>query len=295
MSAQGVLDQFFEVLHEGKAVKLRNPPKQQSQQCPWFSVQVLNAYQSDAAITADDWTYVYSRCLLPMMLFQSPVYLWLKYEPKDSKTWQQGRYENSITVFYTLRGIINCFGRIPSMPVYQAHSQRCQAAYNTYMVEVEGREERLFEEVAAIQRAFVGGQVNEREALWRFLQTLEIFTLNMINIAEKAVMTILDLKNIPLSQPVFPEINQVPRQQLDQLLKESAVFFKAKEDITNTRLEKAAGGDGSHFVTKTFFNMDNYNERIPNTRQDELYRGYIDRTTAWEYFKFMDIEEILGN
>ena len=64
-------------------------------------------------------------------------------------------------------------------------------------------------------------------------------------------------------------------------------IFDTKHNLLNKRLEH----DGH--PTETFFHTDEIAERMKTTPPDEMYKGFIDRTTLWEYFRYLDCDKIL--
>lgn len=269
----------------GKAVRLSRPI-----QIPLFSIQVLNAYQTDPVLTLDDRTYIYSRQFIPMIVYESPVAVALAYDSRNRAQWRS-RFRTAIDLLVFLRMVICCFMRNDKMPSYLSNPKRAMACFDNYEGQVEELDSWRRTQYEQILKAFEQGQLNERQALEQTIELLQRYTIRLIRLEELTIITFFNLQNVPLTkEDDYPDVDMVTPEFFKTLLGEAKVMYDAKNKIENLRLDKASSDLKPHQY-RQFFDTDNFLTRFHECPKEEVYRGYMDRYTAWEYFKFLDIDK----
>lgn len=245
-----------------------------------FRVGILNAYMSEKEVVEKDRAYTFSRHILPMPMPVSPVYALLRGIPTRTVV-------NSIDQFMILRHIYMCFCANPHMP---CHKKQVVETHDQFVNDCEGR---FYKDMETLVSAFKNQELNERQAIESLIPILATFTLDQINFMEIAIMETLVFKapvtegsNLDLSS-----LNDVERVQFFQAMR---LFFDAKGKIMNEMLARSRpDSDKSPYVPRDFFGVGQFDARLRDTPPAEVYRGFIDRTTAMEYLKYLDFDESL--
>ena len=274
---------FFEVHNSGKAQRIAKP-----RIVGEFNIQILNAYVSNEEIREADKMRLYERNILVMPVPMSPVYALLHH---DKESCWIPRYINSFKLLFTFRCILQCYANNPHMPIFKNHPQRVIDTRNAYETGLFEREEHLYTELRPVYRAFKDNTVNERDTLQKFLEILENFTIFVINHTEKAIMALFDIK-APLMEVQAPDASVFAQKDTSDMMQTMHQFFDAKQKIMNVKLQKSTP-DGVTFIFSDWFDMDDMPHRLANAPSDQIFKGYMDRLTAFEYFKFMDCDGIL--
>lgn len=271
------MEGFFEIHPSGKAVQVRNPTRVRD-----FSVQVLNAYNVIDQCRSVDACYLFSRPILVMPVHVSPIYALLRY---DTKLQWTERWVDSFESLSVLRTVLQCYSSNPEMDFYKANEERIVAARSHYEKVIMELEEQLHAALAPIHR----GSGNERSKLEAFLALMSQFTMQCINALERCIMAIFAVDAPLTPADLLPDVSCWSEKRRSALPMFCAKFFETKQVICNTRLEKSCA-EGT-FVQRRWFNSEEIAMRFDTTPADEMYKGFIDRTTAWEYFNFLDFEE----
>lgn len=267
------MEGFFKYSADGRMVKAANPPK-----IPKFAVGLLNAYITNSEVVEKDRAFTFSRHILPMPMTPSPVLVALRSDTPMRAT------VNSVDHFLLMRHVYMC---------YCCNSHRHD--YNPKTVEthdsfVNDREDRLFKDLELLVKAVSSGELNQKQALESLLPMLGAFTVDIINYMELAIMETLVFK-APLTQftPGSPTIMSLDEEERNRFFEMMRYFFSAKQELRNVWFKSM----DDNYTPINYFGVDQFSKRLTDTPSDEVYLGFIDRTTALEYLKFLDFEDIL--
>lgn len=272
-------ESIMEIHPGGKMMRFKIPPSP----IDGFSVQVLNAFNTNAEIRLEQMWYIHALPLLPMPVMRSPLYNRIAYNP--AQPWVPC-YSDSIAMVSLLRMIYACYNS-RELQYVEKNKVRIVEARNKYQARIDEIRERLqtmLNELYADNK-----KLNERQSLEQFAALLEYFTVEIIRTLETALMSMFGLTGNLLTPHCYPDASVLDKERIAGIPILYKHMFTAKHTILNERL-KLAG----HKEEVRYFHPEEIEERMKTTPKDEIYKGFIDRMTLWEYYQSLDCEKILN-
>jgi hypothetical protein len=247
-----------------------------------FSIQVLNAFNTNAELRLEHTWYIHALPLLPMPVLRSPIICLLSYDAANP--WVS-RFGDSIAMVSMLRTVYHCYNS-KELAYFEKNRARILDARSKYDKRIEELRETLQTQLDTIYESFKG---NQRVALTQFAERLEWFTVEIIRTLEMALLEMFGLivEERWLTPHQYFGVEVLDPKQIAGIPMVYKHIFETKHNILNKRLEKEG------FPLETFFHPEEIDERMKTTPQDEMYKGFIDRITLWEYFRYLDCDKIL--
>lgn len=267
------MEGFLKFSADGHMVKATKPPN-----VPKFAVGLLKAYTSEKEVMEKDRAYTFSRHILPMPMRVSPVYVALRGDVATRSV------VNSVDHFLLVRHIYMCYCYNPQRRDF---NPKTIEEHDKFVAE---REERLFADLELLINAYAKKELNQRQALESFIPMLGSFTVDLINYMELAIMQTLMFK-APLTEfkAGTLDINALLPEERLNFFQTMRYFFAAKQDLRNAWMQQTQ----EKYEPVTSFGLDHFEQRLTSTPPDEVYCGFLDRTTAMEYLHFLDFDQIL--
>lgn len=226
--------------------------------------------------------YLFSREFLPMPCHNSPVLCALK-----PKTWHP-KVADSMEILSMTYAIIRWYSECKYDDWYQKNTALVKQAREDFGKNIEALEQTFRDKIKPIYFDLKEKVINEKEALTRFVNVLTFATIERIRVHETCMKQMFKMPDgIPLTPHDF--LPDLPMMRWDDAGKFLKHYFANKEEIRHVRMERETSG----YVRKRLFNVDEIPDRIQNWPRDEVWRNFFDRMTAWEYFKFLDYDDIL--
>ena len=265
------MENFWEIHNSGRAVCVRKPFRVRN-----FDLQTLNTYQADERARQDGEGMVYSEYILCMPVHFSPVLAVMVHDPKQ--VWKP-RYTNSVRSLYDLNMVLNCFWNNPHMDHVKNDIKRVAAIQDKLREDHKNKREVLFEQIEAVDMALKAQQIQKFEAVDRVARILEANTLSQIHLIEQALIDLFKMRNVPLtsSELLTAAVFNADGQKAFFLTMRR--MFDAKQVLLNRQLV-----NGEH-QARQWFQLDQLESRM--TQPDNLFKGYIDADTIWEYFRLI--------
>jgi len=235
----------------------------------------LNGYNVDETLRKELSKQVYSRNMLPMVVHSSPLLCYI-----INQEWMDA-YTDSIKTSSLLQNIINCYG-YPGYEWYDNNKEQIQNAHATYGKDAIKMEKRVFDIIKHIKVQFDTKKINEKEALTKFIETMQRATIDYINLLERRVMMMFGI-DMPLLTPMLaPTFDKLKKEDQQKTPEFFCHFYQTKELLRNVF-------DNTENVK--WFDIEDIKTRLVTCPKEELFCGYLDRLTMWEYFKFMDLKK----
>lgn len=267
---------LMEIHPSGKIMRLKVP----ASPVEGFNIQVVNAFNTHPEIRMEHLWYIHALPLLPMPVIRSPLLTYLSYNHKNP--WVPC-YGDSIAMVSCLRNIYHCYNS-KELKYFEDNKQRILEARGTYEKSIEDLRESLQNNLNDLYRA----NLNERQSLEQFAKYLEYFTVEVIRTLERALLQIFGII-YDLTPHVYPDSSVLDNERLAAIPKLYAHIFTTKHTILNERLKKFA----NQTEEVRYFHPEEIEERMKTTPKEEIYKGFIDRTTLWEYYQSLDCDNIL--
>jgi hypothetical protein len=179
--------------------------------------------------------------------------------------------------------IIQCFTANPVLKYYvenKEHLDLCRAKW------IEATEKIDDDMNEKIQPLYQNKDLNEKQKLDQFLTIMESITLRRIQSYEICIAKMFNLSYQGLLTPkICPPASELQESDQKAIPRMLCHFFMMKQSILNDRLLLAS----PDYIPKDYFNLKEMETRLQMTPKDEIYKGYMDRYTAWEFFQFMEI------
>jgi hypothetical protein len=276
---------LFDLHENGKAMALRHQLRTS------ISIQVLRGYQAMPNNRSFLSTCVYGPHYLLMPVHRSPLLAVVMHNPKQP--WQK-RFTDSVTTISLLTSIIEAYSRDGGTDYYVGFHDKIEAAKQKCREQTTLYENRRFERLVALYRE----RLDEKQSLEKFMTIMEDFTLERIHLLEWTVYQMfpfvgpLEAYLTPNLRPNLSVLSDTEIASVGTVMKQ---FFSFKEAIMNDKLRLETTPDGEEYVPTTWFDTEAIPERLKTTPKEEIYKGYLPRATAREYYVFMDSENILGS
>lgn len=266
------MDNFLEIHNSGRAVSVRKPFRVRN-----FNLQTLNAFQADDVARQGVEGMVYSEYILCMPVHFSPVLAVMVHDPKQ--VWKP-RYTNSVRSLYDLMMIWQCFWNNPHMDHVRQDMKRVAAINDKLRQDRADKRAALFESMEAIDEALKTQQIQRFESVDRAARCLEAYTLEQIHLVEQALIDLFKMRNVPLTsrELLTAAVIGSPEGQ-----KAFFVTLKRMLDAKQVLLNRQMV-NGEH-EERQWFGLDQLEARM--TQPDNLFKGYIDAETIWEYFRLI--------
>ena len=245
-------------------------PTQKGIVFPDIKVEELMAYKIDKELQDALHEQIYKKNYLPMVVETSPLLCYIM-----RKEWTN-RYTDSIKTISLLHQIINCYG-YPGLEFFDTNMERIKKAQDDYIKQAEKIDAKLFAMVKEIEGNLKTKSINEKEAITEFIKIMEQTTITRINLLEQRILRMFNVDEAlftPQSRPEFQNLPQEDQKRAGEVLCE---FYKSKQWYRNDF-------DGTPEVK--WFDLADIPKRREKCLPDELFRGYLDRFTMWEYLKF---------
>ena len=253
--------------------------------CP-VQLELLNTYMSDDASKYNVAVFVYARDFLPMPICYSPVLAYI------IKTPWIPTYTSSISTINLLRTIILCYST-KTVWWYEQNNKMIDQAIMEYDTDIVKLEEKFFKTIKSIIMDYKDKKHNEKVTLEKFLDFMEHITIERIQIMERCVLKMFGyhkLINVLILPKHFPDATKLKKDEQELIVTSLCKFFGSKQDIRNERLQKLSNANSKDILYFDIKDMETRLERLP---KDQIYKNYMDRITAMEYLKFLDVDEIL--
>lgn len=248
----------------------------------------LLGYNGDAEERARNSIYIHSRDFLIMPIHNSPMYVFLT---SARNTWVP-RYVDSLAVITNLTIIIHAYTTNPGLNYYTLHKERIDSAKELWDENLTVLDNKYKnEQLPDIYRRFANEEINEKQALQEFLIVMENATFERIRISERCLAMIFGLPCLETPKEVV-NINNYAKEQRAKFPEILCHYFETKQQVLNQRMKLATPED-EEFVSTQYFDIEDMKTRFERAEAEEIFKGYIDRMTAWEYFVYLDIQEIL--
>lgn len=239
----------------------------------------LNAVWSEEKIVYNVAKYVFSRDFLPMPVQMSPVLLYMI----PFKEWNP-RYADSIESITLMRKIIETYAYV-GLTYYDKNKKTIENAKKIFANNIKVLENDVYTKLNELYVNFRDKKYNEKHALEKFLEIMEKATVDRINHMERLLLQMFKKND---EEPRFYTPHEYPAGSI--LTKVLANYFNQKQHIRNERMKNETA---VYTEDICYFDVENMEKRFQTTPKDQIFKGYIDRATLWEYFKFMDVDEIL--
>jgi hypothetical protein len=241
---------------------------------------ILNAFNSNAEFKKEYMELLYSRHFLLMPCHRSPLMTLIKAPNK----WIH-RFTDSFAVLSEMLTIIQCFTINPALKYYNEHKEHLDLCRAKWLEATEKIDSDMNEK---IQPLYTQQDLNEKQKLERFLTIMEAITLRRIHSYELCIAKMFNINCEGILTPkICPPASSLPDDNQKMIPKVLCHFFMIKQSIMNDRLKLASGDD---FKEVKYFDLEEMAGRLESTPKEEIYKGYMDRYTAWEFFQFMKIE-----
>lgn len=223
---------------------------------------------------------LYSRHFLLMPCHRSPLMTLIKAPGK----WIY-RFTNSFAVLSEMLTIIQCFTANPELKYYVEHKDHLDLCRAKWIEATEKIDSDMNEKV----QPFYGRQdLNEKQKLEQFIAIMESITLRRIHSYEMCIAKMFNINPEGMLTPkICPPASMLHEDDQKMISKVMCHFFMMKQSIMNDRLKLSTGDD---FKEVKYFDLKDMEVRLQSTPKEEIYKGYLDRYTAWEFFQFMKIE-----
>jgi len=227
---------------------------------------ILNGYISDKVLSDTDREYVQSRPILCMPVHRSPLLTRNVWAPK---------YTDSLTSLTMLRAIQSCYSINEYLAYTMEHRERIDAATTAFKADIAALDSKLFDKDLA---KFYAENECDKDSCTLLVLILEQYTLDLINLFERCIyaMFIPDFGSVEmfLTPQETPYLSELLPADQQKLLEKSAMLFKTKDIIQNTRLTL------SGCKTRQFFS---------DTDSEIKYKNYLGQQRIIEYFAFLNI------
>lgn len=252
------------------------------------SPEYLNAYNSDADERIRNSLYIQSRDFLVMPVVNSPMYIFLT----SSRGKWVAKYTDSLQVITNLTIMIHAYTTNPGFDYYIYNKERIDTAKELWDENLTNLDARMKdEELPRLYRRFAAEELNEKQALEEFIHIMERATIERIRISERCLAMIFRLPCIETPME-FPSADVFPRETREGIPRVFCNFFDTKQQIMNERMKQATPED-EEYRNINYFDIEDMKTRLQLLPKEEIYKGYLDRMTAWEYFVYLDISDIL--
>lgn len=271
---------LFEFSPDGRMVKLKKTMELKN-----FKVNVLNAYMSKQDVVETDRAETFHSPILPCPVATSPLYVVL-HQAKPVRS-----HMNSVDQLLTLRHIFKCFCDNPYMPHVKDRTQQVSKMIKTFHDHLEKEDDTFHEHMDDLVNQFVEKKCNERMSLERFLDLVHKHTFRQTVLYESVIMDVLGIKNVPFSSYELLSANVFDAEEFQRFCLACRFFYDAKQKLMNYCLRQAS--ESESFTDRTWFQINDMERRWQSTPPDEVFYGFIDRLTAWEYLKFYDTDDLI--
>jgi len=234
--------------------------------------ELLDGFTADQETRIATARYIFSRDYLVMPVHVSPIICYLILKPWRNK------YTDSHNMISMLHQILT---------IYQLNNKKFGKEMLEFSEQIRLLEEYLHNELDKVYNEFSGN--NQKDALDKFIKIMERTTIQRINLYEYTLWKMFKFDNLPLecilTPYITPPLSALSKEEQKGFPKIVCHFFECKQEIRNGLMKeqtKEYNGDVKYFDMKT-------------TRKNEMYNEYLDRMTAWEYFKYLDVNLKIKN
>jgi hypothetical protein len=239
---------------------------------------LLNAFNKDKDHVKEYLELLYSRHFLIMPCHTSPLLALIQ----NSNKWIY-RYTDSFASLSMMLTIIQCFTANPLLKYYidnKEHLDLCRAKW----IEVTSA---IDDDMNSKIQPLFDQKLNEKQTLERFFVIMESITLRRIQSYEICIAKMFHLPYEGLLTPkICPPASELTIPDQKGIPRMICHFFMMKQSILNDRLFLSS----PDYVKRDYFDLKDMATRLETTPKEEIYKGYMDRYTAWEFFQFMKIE-----
>lgn len=243
--------------------------------------RILAAFTKKPELQNSRNEYVYSKNILPMPVEFSPILVYM-----DKKNWQN-RFIDSISVLSLFRLIMEVYiiNPIP-LDFTTENKERIESAYHEFidkMTELDYKQKDIVNKIYETFRD-CKKEYNEKQALTDFIRSMQEYTFNVLNLYEMLFHKSFDLK-YPVEWFLTPHVvytrNELPNPQKFPVF--YCQCYAKKQELWNGNMQK---NDKDH-KDKIFFNLEEMKTRLDKLPADQIFNGYVDRETAFEYLQFL--------
>ena len=274
----------------------KNKKKRKQYMDPIVDLRVMMAMQSNHDNNADLLCKLAALPLLPIPIYQSPLYCMIA---RQGKGGTKQRFTDSIATTRNL-GLLMEYYQVVYLGMPKENNdlenQRIRLIDQQFTDDLRRATDNLYEKIADLYHAY-NEQDNQKELVISCIQMITQFTFYYIHLQERFLYrALVQPKNtclkIPLEQVLTPNkivnIRQLPAQQLNTFPDAIMRYFATKDHVTNRELLQT----GNKHMTKEWFNVADFQRRHAKY-QKVLYAGWLDPETATEYFKYLDVNNVI--
>ena len=227
---------------------------------------IVLAYEIDPGLKLENRNFIYSRAILCMPVYRSPLLTFGKWISK---------YTDSLSILSRLRSIQKCYLENPP----SEDADECfKEAYEAFKANITKLDTALFKvDLDAFYKQY--SEPSEEACTWLVVR-LEKHTIDIINAFEQCIYDMF-VYSVPVEDILTPHLTpdlteMLPDEQQNVLAKQDTLFL-AKDVIQNERL--VHGGQSKQF----YFN--------PEISAGLKYKNYLDQQRITEYFAFLNINK----
>lgn len=268
------MDKYFLSHENGKLMRIHTPLRVEHPIHP----AILNAFNANKEFKKEYFELLYSRHFLVMPCHKSPLIALIQ----SSNKWTY-RFTDSFASLSIMLTIIQCFTANPVLKYYTEHKEHLDLCRAKWIEATDKIDNDMNEK---IQPLFDNDKLNEKQKLEQFLTIMEAITIRRIHSYEMCIAKMFGI-DIILTPKMCPPASELLKEDQAAIPKMICHFFMMKQSIMNDRLRLASNDD---FEPVSYFDLKDMDTRLHSTPKEEIYKGYMDRYTAWEYFQFMKID-----
>lgn len=263
---------------------------------PTLLPNYLDPIRKDRQILQDYMTMVGKASLLPFVVYQSPLLTMLTRGPNDQEA--RPAFTDTISLLNNLYVIIRYYAEFyPKQDhVNRKEKNRISNIYQQFLQDGKVADRYMEQQMDLIHARYA--QTNEiKECITALLDLLVQFTFYLIHLYERIIWRVLvqprlktlqiELAHVltPTSRPSFDSFDGEERKNFYVT---ALHYFAHKDAIRNADLVE----NGNKHLVRAWFSVDKLEERRAKY-QNQLYAGWLDPETAYEYFQFTNLDYLL--
>ena len=262
---------------------------------PNFNPAWLSSLASDATENMSIRRSIASQDIMPMPVFTSPVLLYVM--SKTDNSWRKPIVSSILSLVklkQLSKGIL--LGCVPFHP--SVENGMPQKLYNQMLIQLKLYSKMQDDRLSIIFKNEANEPMEQR--LFKFINYMEEGTLYYIHMYEKFIFESIiephntdaceiELENILTSYQrpdfVFNNDNTVIVRNMHEFFQLKSLLYKARDCESNFTFNLAQLPYRIEVVNKTTLRY--------NCPEGTVYKGYIDLLTIYEYFRFLDVDNLV--